>query len=132
MTDDAMLFDGLKHVHLKVGDIERSKAFYTKGFGMEVIESAYDGKLMSLSTAGTGDSLVLSEGVPDGFLDFAGDATAGDSAGIDHIGFVLKDAADLDRAIEHLVSLGATLMCTLRPKTESAFLRDPDGYVIQI
>lgn len=132
MSEPRALFDGLKHVHLKVSDIERSKAFYVNGFGMTPVRSAYDGKLLSLTTPGTGDSLVLSEGVPAGFLDFAGDAVAGDSAAIDHIGFVLKDPAALDEAIEHLVSVGATLVCTLRPRTESAFLRDPDGYVIQI
>jgi catechol 2,3-dioxygenase-like lactoylglutathione lyase family enzyme len=90
------------------------------------------GQLVTLTTPGAGDSLVLSEGVPAGMLDFAGDSVAGDSAGVDHIGFVLKDPAELDQAIELLVSLGGTLVCTLRPNKESAFLRDPDGYVIQI
>jgi catechol 2,3-dioxygenase-like lactoylglutathione lyase family enzyme len=127
-----MLFEGLKHVHLKVSDIDRSKAFYTEGFGLKVAASAFGGQLVTLTTPGAGDSLVLSEGVPAGMLDFAGDSVAGDSAGVDHIGFVLKDPAELDQAIELLVSLGGTLVCTLRPNKESAFLRDPDGYVIQI
>jgi catechol 2,3-dioxygenase-like lactoylglutathione lyase family enzyme len=127
-----MLFEGLKHVHLKVRDIARSKAFYTEGFGMTLAASAFGGKLITLTTPGIGDTLALSEGVPAGMLDFSGDSVEGDSAGIDHFGFVLKDPADLDQAIELLVSLGATLLCTLRPDTEAAFLRDPDGYVIQI
>jgi len=127
-----MLFDGLKHVHLKVNDIDRSKEFYTLGFGMTVTASQFGGKVVALTTPGAGDTLTLSEGVPTGMLDFAGDSAAGDSAGIDHIGFVLKDTAKLDEAIELLISLGATLLCTLRPDKETAFLRDPDGYVIQI
>jgi catechol 2,3-dioxygenase-like lactoylglutathione lyase family enzyme len=28
--------------------------------------------------------------------------------------------------------MGAKLECTLRPERDTAFLRDPDGYVIQI
>jgi catechol 2,3-dioxygenase-like lactoylglutathione lyase family enzyme len=127
-----MLYEGLKHVHLKVTDIARSKSFYTNGFGMTVTASQFGGKLIALTTPGAGDTLTLSEGVPHGMLDFTGDSPAGQSAGIDHIGFVLKDDSDLDQAIELLVSLGATLLCTLRPEKNTAFLRDPDGYVIQI
>ena len=128
-----MLFDGLKHVNLKVKDIERSTKFYTEGFGMQVTGTKYDGKVVALTTPGVGDALVLTEGVPEGMdVDFSGDARAGDSGGIDHIGFALRDAAQLDTAIERLVSLGAKLQCTLRPEKDTAFLRDPDGYVVQI
>ena len=127
-----MLFEGLNHVHLKVSDINRSKLFYIEGFGMKVASSQHDGKMIALTTPGAGDTLTLSEGVPAGMLDFTGDSPAGESAGIDHIGFALKDPAQLDQAIELLVSLGATLLTTLRPHKDTAFLRDPDGYVIQI
>jgi catechol 2,3-dioxygenase-like lactoylglutathione lyase family enzyme len=127
-----MYFSGLNHVHIKVSDVERSVKFYTAGFGMVVAETGFDGKLVTLTTPGTGDNLTVSEGVPTGLLDFTGDADPGTSGGYDHFGYALKDVSDLDNAIENLVNLGGTLLCTLRPKKESAFLRDPDGYVIQI
>ena len=126
-----MQFYGLNHVNLKVSDIERSTKFYADGFGMEVTATRFDGKLVALTTPGVGDALVLVEGALD--LDFTNGAPAGDGGGIDHIGFALKDpATELDGAIERLVSLGARLECTLRPEKDTAFLRDPDGYVIQI
>ena len=75
-----MLFEGLNHVHLKVNDIERSKTFYTKGFGMKVASSQFGGKMIALTTPGAGDNLVLSEGVHAGMLDFTGDSPAGESA----------------------------------------------------
>lgn len=127
-----MYFKGLNHVHIKVSDVERSVKFYTEGFGMVVAETAFDRRLVTLTTPGTGDNLTVSQGVPAGLLDFTGDAEPGVSGGYDHFGYALKDAADLDAAIENLVGLGGTLICTLRPNKDSAFLRDPDGYVIQI
>ncbi|MEU1180708.1 VOC family protein [Streptomyces sp. NPDC005820] len=127
-----MYFGGLNHAHIKVSDVERSVKFYTEGFGMVVAESGFDGKLVTLTSPGIGDNLTVSQGVPSGLLDFTGDAEPGTSGGVDHIGFALKNVSDLDNAIEALVELGATLVCTLRPNKESAFLRDPDGYVIQI
>jgi catechol 2,3-dioxygenase len=129
---ERMFFEGLNHVHLKVADVERSTRFYAQGFGMQVEQSEFGGKVVTLATPGKGDNLTLSEGVPEGLLDFTGNADPGDSGGIDHIGFVLTGSALLDDAIDWLVSLGGSLVCTLRPKRESAFLRDPDGYVIQI
>jgi catechol 2,3-dioxygenase-like lactoylglutathione lyase family enzyme len=127
-----MYFSGLDHVHIKVGDVGRSVKFYTEGFGMVVAQTAFDGKLVTLTTPGTGDNLTVSEGVPAGLLDFSDDGEPGTSGGYDHFGYALKDVADLDAAIGNLVRLGGTLLCTLRPNKESAFLRGPDGYVIQI
>jgi catechol 2,3-dioxygenase-like lactoylglutathione lyase family enzyme len=100
---------------------------------MVLEDERVDGRqVVTLTSPGVGDTLTLSEGVPAGMLDFTDNAEAGTSGGVDHIGFQLKNVADLDDAIDALVGLGAELICTLRPKKETAFLRDPDGYVIQI
>lgn len=127
-----MYFKGLNHVHIKVSDVERSVKFYTEGFGMVVAETGFDRRLVTLTTPGTGDNLTVSQGVPAGLLDFTGDAEPGSSGGYDHFGYALGDDSDLDAAIEKLTGLGGTLIRTLRPNKQSAFLRDPDGYVIQI
>ena len=55
--------------------------------------------------------------------------------GVDHFGFMLKDAAQLDEAIAELERCGGRLIerTKLEPTgTHSAFLADPDGYRVQI
>jgi catechol 2,3-dioxygenase-like lactoylglutathione lyase family enzyme len=125
-------FEGLKHVHLKVADIERSIRFYTEGFGMQLSQSRFDGQLVALTTPGVGDTLALSRGVPTGMIDFTGDPRVADMGGVDHIGFVLSDASELDATIRSLVGLGATVITRPPDNNKTAFLVDPDGYVVQI
>ena len=126
-------FGGMRHIHLKVRDIERSARFYEHGFGMQRVMSKHDGQMVILSTPGSGDVLTLSEGSIGADVD-AGVGRVGDNGGIDHFGFTLDNQRECDAAVDQLVAAGATLIrkSELGPGWPTAFLRDPDGYAFQI
>lgn len=117
---------GLYHLHLIVRDLERSLAFYREVFGLE--EQFRDGpSMVFLATPGAGDLITLNE-------DPAEAANAGRSGGIAHFGFRLANPADLDTAIEEIVRRGGSLIRRGEhaPGLSYAYVRDPDGYVIEL
>ena len=117
---------GLYHLHLIVRDLERSLAFYRGVFGLE--ERFRDGpKMVFLSTPGCADLITLNE-------DPAEAANAGQNGGVGHFGFKLDSDSDLDAAIEQVVRAGGTLERRSRPGEgrSYAYVRDPDGYLIEL
>ena len=125
-------FTGMRHIHLKVADIERSTRFYEQGLGMERMMTNDEGQVVLLGTPGAGDLLTLSIGVIGADVDQSG--RVGDNGGIDHFGFTLEDQNQVDDAVAQLVAAGGTLISKkeLVPGFPTAFLRDPDGYAFQI
>ena len=107
---------GLNHIHLHVRDLAKSLRFYG-AFGFEKVASHED--ISFLVRPGFSDIIALH---------------ASGMHGIDHFGFILKDAAQLDEAITELERCGGRLIerTTLPLGTDSAFLTDPDGYHVQI
>ena len=108
---------GLNHLHLHVRDIEKSLRFYA-AFGFEKVFGHED--MSFLVRPGFSDVLTL---------------RASGMHGVDHFGFILKDATQLDDAIAELERRGGHLI--ERTKLEpvgvpTAFLTDPDGYHVQI
>jgi catechol 2,3-dioxygenase-like lactoylglutathione lyase family enzyme len=125
-------FTGMRHIHLKVTDVERSARFYEQGLGMERVVTKHGGRMIILGTPGMGDVLTVSQGSVGADVDAS--ARVGDNGGIDHFGFALTDQGQFDLAVEQLVAAGATLIkaTELAPGWPTAFLRDPDGYAFQI
>jgi len=125
-------FTGMRHIHLKVADIERSVRFYEQGLGMERVMTKHDGQMVIMTSPGGGDALTLSLGSIGADVDASG--RIGDNGGIDHFGFTMADQNQVDQAVEQLVAAGATLikMSEIAPGFPTAFLRDPDGYAFQI
>ncbi len=116
---------GLTHIHLVVRDLERSLAFYKGAFGLE--ERFRDGpKMVFLNTPGTTDLITLNE-------DGAERDRAGVSAGVAHFGFRRVDT-ELDEAIEVVEAHGGALIekGEHHPGHAYAYVRDPDGYVIEL
>lgn len=115
---------GLRHVALWVRDIDRSVAFYRDVFGMEVEwrpdpDNAY-------LTSGS-DNLA--------FHRLPLDRESGQTQVLDHIGFLVSGADDVDRWAEHVRSLGLDLVTppkTHRDGARSFYFRDPDGILIQV
>jgi len=132
MTDQRPRTGGINHVNLVVLDLERSVAFYRAALGFE--ESATGSGITFMSTPGADDLLGLQPA--GGELDrLAGKArTPGDSGGIDHIGFAVDSPAMLDLLVRRVQEHGGTLLW--RTDNErggaSAFVTDPDGYVLQL
>ncbi|PWT95010.1 MAG: hypothetical protein C5B55_01820 [Blastocatellia bacterium] len=116
---------GLTHLHLMVKDVQRSLAFYKTVFGME--EQFWGTpELVFLQTPGSNDLIALHQ---------AEDREAtGVSGGILHFGFALTDDQSLDAAIEEVISAGGTLKKRgeFRPGLPFAYVRDPDGYEIEL
>jgi catechol 2,3-dioxygenase-like lactoylglutathione lyase family enzyme len=125
-------FTGLRHIHLKVTNVQRAALFYQEGLGMERVVTKYGGRMVILSTPGGVDALTVSEGSIG--ADVVRSGRAGDNGGIDHFGFTLADQSQVDRAVGRLVAAGATLVRVTEvfPGWPTAFLQDPDGYAFQI
>ena len=117
---------GLYHLHLIVRDLDRSLAFYREVFGLE--ERFRDGpKMAFLSTPGFADLITLNE-------DPVEAANAGQNGGVGHFGFQLEAGADLDAAIADVVRGGGALVRRSQPGEgrSYAYVRDPDGYLIEL
>ena len=117
---------GLTHIHLSVGDLDTSIAFYSKVFGL--VERFRDGpKMVFLNTPGTNDLITLNE---------CGDdpQAIGTSGGIAHFGFRLEHGEDLDSAIALVEAHGGALVSRgeHQPGRTYAYVRDPDGYIIEL
>jgi len=116
---------GIRHIALRVRDLQCSIDFYTRLLGMRV-EWKPDPANAYL-TSGS-DNLALHE------VRNAADA-GGDGLGLDHFGFVVSQPAEVDQWANLLEAEGIKL--TRKPKTHrdgarSLYFRDPDGNLIQI
>jgi len=117
---------GLHHLHLAVRDLDSSLRFYKSVFGME--EQFRAGPTMVfLSTPGSDDLITLNQ-------DETQRDVAGRSGGIAHFGFKLRPGADLDSAVREIESAGGTLVSRGEhaPGVPFVYVRDPDGYVIEL
>ncbi len=117
---------GLTHIQLVVRDLERSLRFYTRVFGLE--ERFREGRhMVFLNTPASQDLITLNE-------DPNAAARAGVNGGVDHFGFRLRELRDLDAAITEIEAAGGTLMRRGEhaPGVPFAYVRDPDGYLIEL
>ena len=116
---------GIRHIHVLVADLDRSIRFYSDAFGMK--ETFRDGNdLVFMNTPGTHDSLALHL--------VGDDERAGSSGGYEHFGITVLDRAALDDAIAAVEAAGGALVekGEHAPGVSYAYVRDPDGYVIEI
>lgn len=117
---------GLSHIHLLVGSIARSRRFYEEVFGLR--ERFWDGpSLLFLGTPGRDDLVTLREVGAD-------DPRVGQAPGLGHFGFRLVDPSQVDRAIELVLANEGTLIerGERGPGDLYAYVRDPDGYPIEL
>ena len=118
---------GIRHLHLLVADHDRSVAFYRDVFGMEV--GFRDGDILFLHSPNRRDDLALHLAVTD-----EEKALVGTSGGCDHFGITVKDRTQLDECIAQVVAAGGALVDKGEhaPGVPYAYVRDPDGYLIEI
>lgn len=113
---------GLTHLALSVADLDRSLAFYGSVFGVR--EYYRDAHTVQVQGPGPHDVIAFEQRP----------AHAGTPGGIIHFGFRLTRPEDIGAAIEAVVSAGGTILSSgeFGPGLPYAFVRDPDGYEIEI
>jgi catechol 2,3-dioxygenase-like lactoylglutathione lyase family enzyme len=122
---------GLRHVALHARDLEAMKRFYVDVLGFEV-EWEPDTDNVYLSSGSDNLALHRSTAPPSGQPDAAQHDRRGP---LDHLGIIVRVAADVDRWAEFLESRGVSLAAkprTHRDGARSCYFRDPDGNSIQI
>jgi len=116
---------GLRHVALYVRDLEACEHFYTQIIGMEV-EWRPDADNMFLCSGC--DNLALHR-APEGFNPPEGQQQ------LDHIGFILRTADDVDRWFDYMSSFNVVMKAqprTHRDGARSFYCHDPDGNTVQM
>jgi len=109
-----------------VRDLERSLMFYKRVFGLE--ERFREGShMVFLNTPTSQDLITLNEDPKEA-------AVAGVNGGVNHFGFRLAEKSGLDAAITEVEAAGGTLIKRGEhaPGVAFAYIRDPDGYVIEL
>jgi catechol 2,3-dioxygenase-like lactoylglutathione lyase family enzyme len=113
---------GLTHISLAVADPDRSLAFYAAVFGVK--EYYRDDKMIQVQGPGPHDVLAFE----------ARKRLAGKLGGITHFGFRLRSPKDIDRAVLAVKKAGGRVLRQgeFSPGFPYAYVRDPDGYEIEI
>jgi catechol 2,3-dioxygenase len=115
----------LGRVRLQVGDLGRSRAYYERVLGLQVIEER-EGNLV-LAARGDARPLVeLSE------LHGATPVPRRGRIGLYHFAILLPDRASLGRFLAHIEELGAYAGMSDHFVSEAIYLTDPDGLGIEI
>jgi catechol 2,3-dioxygenase-like lactoylglutathione lyase family enzyme len=116
---------GMRHIALKVTDVERSKSFYQKLMGMDVVWEP-DPQNVYLSSGC--DNLALHE-ISDNF------AAAAMERQLDHLGFVIETVERVKELEEEFRRQGVKIVHPFkihRDGSASFYCADPDGIVIQM
>ena len=112
---------GMRHLALKVSDVERARDFYARVFGMKIVwQPDPDNAYLSSGS----DNLALHRAVDCG----------GDAQRLDHLGFIVPTIADVEAGYAWARSNGVEIVHELkhhRDGSVSFYIRDPDGNVIQ-
>jgi catechol 2,3-dioxygenase-like lactoylglutathione lyase family enzyme len=113
---------GLSHLALHVRNPDDSLQFYGKVFGFVEVYRGED--FIQAQIPETRDILVFK----------AHEKNAGRSAGIEHFGFRLVSADDIEEAIQTVDRAGGKILRTgeFVPGEPYLFFRDPDGYEIEV
>jgi catechol 2,3-dioxygenase-like lactoylglutathione lyase family enzyme len=114
---------GLRHLALNVQDLAAMKRFYVDllGFAVEWEPDA--------------DNVYLSSGIDNLALHRTAAPRSREGSPLDHLGVIVREAADVDRWAEFLESRGVAIdapPCTHRDGARSCYFKDPDGNVVQI
>jgi catechol 2,3-dioxygenase-like lactoylglutathione lyase family enzyme len=113
---------GLRHLALKISDVDRAVTFYTRVFGMRLVwQPDPDNAYVSSGC----DNLALHKGSH-------GDV---DAQTLDHFGFIAASIADVEASWEWAQSERLDIAHPLkhhRDGSVSFYIRDPDGNTIQV
>jgi catechol 2,3-dioxygenase-like lactoylglutathione lyase family enzyme len=112
---------GMRHLALRVSDVERARDFYARVFGMTIVWQPDP------------DNAYLSSG-SDNLALHRADDRGGKAQRMDHLGFIVPTIADVEAGYAWARSNGVEIVHELkhhRDGSVSFYIRDPDGNVIQ-
>ncbi len=113
---------GLRHLALRVANVDRAKEFYTRVFGMRLVwQPDPDAAYLSSGC----DNLALHRGDP-------GDRSR---QALDHLGFIVCSITEVEAAFRWAQQNALTIAKPLahhRDGSVSFYIRDPDDNVIQV
>ncbi len=114
---------GLTHLAIAVKNVERTLSFYQAVFNMEIMY--HEKSFIQLTTPGCNDILVFEE---------KQNGSIGQTGGIAHFGFRLKNPHDRDEMVEKIIAAGGLIMDKgeFVPGSPYVFFKDPDGYVVEV
>ena len=114
---------GLTHLAIAVKDVDRTMKFYQQVFDMQVMY--HEKGFLQMTTPGCNDIIVFEENT---------NRPIGETGGIAHFGFRLKDPADIDAMTEKIIAAGGTIMDKgeFVPGSPYVFFKDPDGYEVEV
>src|SRR6266496_174890 len=113
---------GLTHIAIAVKDLDRTLAFYQKVFDVEVMY--HQNNFLQVTTPGANDIIVFEKKK----------ANYGETGGIAHFGFRLRNAKDINKMAERIDSAGGEIIDNgeFVPGEPYVFFKDPDGYEIEV
>jgi catechol 2,3-dioxygenase-like lactoylglutathione lyase family enzyme len=127
-------FKGMRHIALKVSDVERSACFYEQVFRMRRFgPPKHEGRFIALVSPGLKDQISLSAAADSG--ETARELGApGEHGGIDHFGFLVTRSSALDEVRVRVEAAGGAFLRRhdIDKRVPSYFFTDPDGYVFQV
>src|SRR5688572_3934165 len=113
---------GLTHLAISVADLDRTLAFYQKVFDVEVMYKEDD--FLQVTTPGAHDIIVFEKRK----------APYGESGGIAHFGFRLRNPDDIAGIIDKIEKAGGIITSKgeFVPGSPFVFFKDPDGYEVEV
>ena len=127
-------FKGMRHIALRVTDVERSAVFYETVSGMRRFEPPKrEGRFVALVSPRLRDQISLSSDADSGETERVL-GRPGEQGGIEHFGFVLSASSRLDDVRCRVHGAGGTCLGRhdVAKRVPSMFFADPDGYAFQV
>lgn len=117
---------GLRHLALRVSNMERSRRFYQEQIGMKIVWQP-DDRACYLSLGC--DNLALHQTI-------SGESIAKETGQkLDHLGFIAENEKIVDQMFEQVKAAGVPIVKPTKRHRDGAYsfyMADPDGNVIQI
>jgi catechol 2,3-dioxygenase-like lactoylglutathione lyase family enzyme len=113
---------GLTHLAIGVKDLDRTLSFYRKVFDVDVMYHQPD--FLQVTTPGTNDIIVFEKKK----------SSFGETGGIAHFGFRLRNAKDISKMEARILQAGGRIIDKgeFCPGEPYIFFKDPDGYEVEV
>lgn len=121
-----MRIESLGHVVLKVGDLERSEAFYRDVLGMTVCAHREEPSMTFFTMGNHHDFAIAALGAD-------AERPAKGSTGLAHVAFKIGNSLDVLREAQaHLDAAGVRTRPVDHEVTQSLYFEDPDGNGVEL